>query len=266
MMRVIASFEPKRKIPSLAEISFLTLALHASKNDHHILQHGHPFFDKESIIYERLNNLSRALFSMFDLIEERCFKYEGYIYGGYIRDYIVRRILPNDIDMRFYNEETIQTFILDLLQFFDVFPQERKIGKYGSVFPTITVLVVHKEFPQLSISIDMTPKSEKEDWDFDCNTLKMKKKGKITYPEWCTTLRDQMHLIQNIGDMEMIPLFKNEPCSFHTSIYSCTDRRSPAAGYDMVSVTKYGRTAKSICICYFRRATVRELEYAETVA
>lgn len=148
---------------------------------------------------------------MYKQIEDLCFNQNGYIFGGYVRDFIIRREWPNDIDIMLPSAQTVEEFVGAAMDKFHVVLETQRaatVGRYNHE-PTIKALFISKMHPSASVRVDIC-RGKYNTTDFDVNTVTLvsdggyyRKNNSLKYPRWCVDLHDQMALIESICDKEL---------------------------------------------------------------
>jgi hypothetical protein len=158
-------------IPTLATLAYRVFRTDANDRD------AEKVISRNPLGFRVLESLDIVFWQMLARIEEIvCHdRIRGKIFGGYCRDKIALTV-PKDIDVRFESSEDREAFIIQLLEEFDViFMEKKNFCRYPELvrYQVTTILVVHREFRQIFIPMDLTVES---DWintrpDFDVNQL-----------------------------------------------------------------------------------------------
>lgn len=215
--------KPAFEIRSLEQMAFQTLKLRLSEKNLQKVIERCPF------IFEKLNDKANCFNKMCKTIQKTLQSVSGAIFGGYIRD-LFEQVDPTDIDVRFQSNGQLESFIAKICEMFNVvfFEKVRRVylGNGDVNIKVITIVVIHKDHPDVYIPMDLTIES---DWkgkhgDFDVNDLTM-----IGKHIWCSSRseHDKEVLRRRIMAKVLTPLDANgEAEPHHVRFNQCISRKT----------------------------------------
>lgn len=140
----------------------------------------HPANTPNDIQYSNLDDSTKSVFlKIFDDVIKTIFMYDTKIYGGYVRDYLIRKEIPKDIDVSCANIEYFTNKLKNMLKFsFDIIDDKMPGVGYGCRKLTL----IHKHIALPTISMDIcTNNIIGSRLDLDVNGLVISKDGSIKF-------------------------------------------------------------------------------------
>lgn len=176
--------DPVYQVPSLSFLALRVLERDTNSKEMKKIVSVSPthfghLLDKINMYHEMCSQIETFVFKR---------RIHGTIFGGYLRDRL-GLVVPRDMDIRFEDRHNLEAFVAKLVKHFNILFVENKHNTYASImmdlpFKVVTILVIHKDFPDIFLPLDLTVNN---DWlgiqkDFDVNMLTMKSPENIEGP------------------------------------------------------------------------------------